>query len=203
MVVLTTEEKLEHFSSFCIEDARTRSAKMLDEYTNALEQTLEEHQADARRRAGMQLDAETAKMQREINKKLSIEQINLKRTLGHKQDELKDMLFVELKDMLANFMETGEYLKLLEKQVTRAKEVAGTEALIIYLDPADEDKARRLALQYNADIRISEYSFSGGSRAVIPSKNILIDNSFETKLAEAKAEFRFELNTEAGGKIDG
>lgn len=176
---------------------------MLDEYTNALEQTLEEHQADARRRAGMQLDAETAKMQREINKKLSIEQINLKRTLGHKQDELKDMLFVELKDMLDNFMETGEYLKLLEKQVTRAKEVAGTEALIIYLDPADEDKARRLALQYNADIRISEYSFSGGSRAVIPSKNILIDNSFETKLAEAKAEFRFELNTEAGGKIDG
>ena len=155
---MTTEEKLEHFSSFCIEDARTRSAKMLDEYTNALEQTLEEHQADARRRAGMQLDAETAKMQREINKKLSIEQINLKRTLGHKQDELKDMLFVELKDMLDNFMETGEYLKLLEKQVTRAKEVAGTEALIIYLDPADEmcirDRSKAHSSYYNVFLMI-------------------------------------------------
>lgn len=200
---MTTEEKLEHFSSFCIEDARTRSAKMLDEYTNALEQTLEEHKADAIRRATMQLDAETAKMQREINKKLSIEQINIKRTLGHKQDELKDMLFVELTDMLANYMETADYQKLLEAQIAKAKEVAGNEALIIYLDPADEDKARRLALQYNADIRISEYSFSGGSRAVIPSKNILIDNSFQTKLAEAKTDFRFELNTEAGGRIDG
>lgn len=200
---MTTEEKLEHFSSFCIEDARTRSAKMLDEYTNALEQTLEEHKADAIRRATMQLDAETAKMQREINKKLSIEQINIKRTLGHKQDELKDMLFVELTDMLANYMETADYQKLLEAQIAKAKEVAGNEALIIYLDPADEDKARRLALQYNADIRISEYSFSGGSRAVIPSKNILIDNSFQTKLAEAKTDFRFELNTETGGRIDG
>lgn len=200
---MTTEEKLEHFSSFCIEDARTRSAKMLDEYTNALERTFEEHQADATRRANMQLDAETAKMQREINKNLSIEQINLKRTLGHKQDKLKDMLFVELKDMLENFMETADYQKLLESQISRAKEVAGNEPLIIYLDPADEDKARRLALQHNADIRISEYSFSGGSRAVIPSKNILIDNSFETKLAEARADFRFELNTEAGGRIHG
>lgn len=200
---MTTEEKLEHFSSFCIEDARSRSAKILDEYTNALEQTLKEHQADASRRAGMQLDAETAKMQRELNKQLSIEQINIKRTLGHKQDELKDMLFVELKDMLDNFMETSEYQKLLDAQIARAKEVAGNETLIIYLDPSDEDKARMLAHHHNADIRISEYSFSGGSRAVIPSKNILIDNSFETKLAEARSNFRFELNTEAGGTIHG
>lgn len=200
---MTTEEKLEHFSSFCIEDARTRSAKMLDEYTNALERTFKEHQADALRRAKMQVDAESAKIHREINKQLSIEQINLKRTLGHKKDELKDMLFVELKDMLANFLESGEYQDLLEDQITHAKEVAGNEELIIYLDPVDEDKARRLAHHTNTDIRISEYSFNGGTRAVIPSKNILIDNSFQAKLAEAKDKFRFEIDKVEGGAIHG
>ena len=202
MVFLTIEEKLEHFQNFCMEDARARSAKILEECSNALEEAFKEHQADAIRRAGMQLDAETAKIKREMNRQLSAEQINIKRTLGHKQEELKDKLFVELKDMLANFMETSEYQALLESQVAYAKEVAGEEPLIIYLDPADEDKLNHLALHHNADIRISEYSFSGGSRAIIPSKNILIDNSFQSKLAEAKADFRFDLE-ETGGELHG
>lgn len=117
---MTTEEKLERFQKYCLENARVRSANMLDEYTQALEKTFEEHQADAHRRADMQIKAETQKIQKDINKKLSIEQINLKRTLGHKQDELKDKLFVELRDMLANFMETAEYDRLLDAQVADA-----------------------------------------------------------------------------------
>ena len=33
----------------------------------------------------------------------------------------------------------------------------------------------------------------GGIRAVIPAKNILIDNSFEKKIAEAKDKFDVEM----------
>ena len=58
---------------------------MLDEYMTALEQTFEEHKADARHHADMLLRQETEKNQREINKKLSFEQIGIKRTLGMKQ----------------------------------------------------------------------------------------------------------------------
>ena len=43
------------------------------------------------------------------------------------------------------------------------------------------------------DIRVSQYPFLGGTRAVIASKNILIDNSFETKLKEAEQDFQFSL----------
>lgn len=196
---MTTEEKLQHFLDFCMEDARTRSAKMLDEYTDAMEKTFAEHQEDAKRRAKQQLELESEKIERDTNKKLSIEQINIKRTLGQKQDELKDMLFVEVKDLLEHFMDTPEYSQLLEDQIKRAKEFAGDNELVLYMDPVDEDKIRRLSLHQNIDIRVSEYSFMGGTRAVIPSKNILIDNSFQTKLSEAKANFRFEL----GGTTNG
>ena len=65
---MTTEEKLERFQKYCLENARVRSANMLDEYTQALEKTFEEHQADAHRRADMQLKAETQKIQKDINK---------------------------------------------------------------------------------------------------------------------------------------
>lgn len=200
---MTTEEKLERFQKFCLEDARQRSTNMLDEYTKALEKTFSEHQADARRRAEMQIKTETEKLQKEINKQVSIEQIDLKRTLGRKQEELKDKLFVELRDMLANFMETSQYLQLLEKQIASAIQLADGEPMTIYMDPADEDKVRRLSHHHNADIRISQYSFSGGTRAVIPGKNILIDNSFETKLNEAREHFRFNLDPEKGGALHG
>ena len=193
---MTTEEKLKHFQDICMEDARERSARMLDDYMKALEDAYEEHTADARRRADMQVEAETEKLEREINKRLSIGQLDLKREFSRRQEELKDKLFVELKDKLANFMETQEYQRLLDRQVKAVKEFAGNEELIVYMDPSDVDKVQRIALHHNASIKISEYSFDGGTRAVIPGKHILIDNSFETKLNEARHEFKFDL----GGK---
>ena len=45
-------------------------------------------------------------------------------------------------------------------------------------------------------IRISDYSFLGGIRAVIPGRHILVDNSFQTRLEEARHNFKFDL----GGK---
>lgn len=202
---MTTEEKLQHFLEFCIEDARTRSTKMLDEYTAALDEAFAEHQSDAKRQNEQQVQLESEKIQREMNKKLSIEQINLKRTLGQKQEELKEKLFVELRDMLAHYLESPEYDKLLERQIEHAIEFAGDDEVIIYIDPADGDKLNTLAMHHNAKIKISEYSFTGGTRAVIPSRHILIDHSFQTKLAEEKRDYRFDLTgeTETGGKVHG
>ncbi|RGY97380.1 V-type ATP synthase subunit E [Clostridium sp. AM58-1XD] len=194
---MTTEEKLQHFLDFCMEDVRTRSGKMLDDYMASLEQTFEEHKADAERRAEMRIRIQKENIKRELNKQLSIEQLNIKRSLSKKQDELKDMLFVELRDYLAHFMDSPAYHELLEKQVKEAKEFAGSEEMTIYMDPCDADQVSRLALHHNVTIKVSEYSFLGGIRAVIPSKNILIDNSFATKMEEARHNFTFNLDLSA------
>lgn len=197
---MTTEEKLKHFLDTCMEDAHDRSGRMLDEYMSALEKTFEEHQEDARRRAEMQIRLESEKMKRELNKQLSIEHISMKRDLGHKQEELKEKLFTEVKNMLAGFMETPAYYQLLETQIQQAITFAGDDNIVIYLDPADESKARDLAFAHNnTHFLISEYSFSGGCRAVIPSRHILIDNSFQTKLGEAMENFHFDLSLTTGG----
>lgn len=193
---MTTEEKLKHFQDICMMDARERSGKLLDDYMNALKTTYKEHVENAKRRANMQVEAEREKLEREINKHLSISQLDLKRELSHRQEELKDRMFQELKDRLAGFMETEEYEALLESQVKAAKEFAGEEEVVIYMDPSDEDKAQRMAHHHNAVIKVSEYSFLGGTRAVVPGKHVLIDNSFETRLKEARHEFKFDL----GGK---
>ena len=102
----------------------------------------------------------------------------------------------DLADLQARLETHRKDRDLLEKQLGAAKKVAGDEAMIVYMDPSDEDKARRLAMHHNVTVKISEYSFDGGIRAVIPSKHILIDSSFKTKLEEARHEFKFDL----GGK---
>ena len=196
---MTTEEKLQHFLEFCMEDARTRSAKMLDEYTAALEQTFLEHQEDAKRRAKQQVTLESEQIERESNKQLSLKQISMKREFGQKQDELKETLFLELTEMVEAFVDTPQYTELIQKQIKEAKALAGKEFITIYIDPADEEKIRNLSLPESADIRVSEYSFMGGTRAVIPSRHILIDHSFQTKLAEAKRDFRFDIKDLMGG----
>lgn len=195
---MTTEEKLQHFLQFCMEDARNRSAKMLDEYTNALETTYGEHTAHSARNAELRLEMESAKIEREINRQLSMEQINIRRVLGHKQDELKDMLFNEVSDLLANFMSSNDYDAMLEKQIQKALEFANGKEMTIYMDPADEQKSRLLALKYNVNIKISQYSFLGGTRAVIPELNVLIDNSFSTRMNEAKRDYRFDSSLGGG-----
>ena len=86
---MTTEEKLQHFLDFCMEDSRTRSAKLIDEYTAALEKSFEEHQAEARQRAAMQLHQEQEHIKRECNKRLAIEQLQLKTNLGPEKRRVK------------------------------------------------------------------------------------------------------------------
>lgn len=197
---MTTEEKLNHFLETCTEDAQTRGDRMLAEYQAALEKTFQEHQTDARRHAKMQLRLETEKIEREMNKQLSIAQIEFKRNLGKKQDDLKDKLFVELRDHLANYLESQEYVDLLDAQIRHALEFAGEDEVVIYLDPVDEEKLHELSRRNSkAMIRVSEYSFTGGTRAVIVARHILIDNSFQTKLTEAKENFHFDLDLKAGG----
>lgn len=200
---MTTEEKLQHFLDFCMEDVRSRSGKMLDDYEASLEQTFEEHKADSRRRAEMQINIQKETIRREMNKRLSLEQLDLKRMISKKQEELKDMLFVELRDYLAKFESSSSYYQLLEQQVKSAKEFSGDDAMVIFMDPSDEQYISRLAFQYGVRIQTSDHSFLGGTIAVIPSKNILIDNSFSKKLVEARHNFSFNTADLDRGESDG
>lgn len=193
---MNVTEKLKHFEDVCNHDAQTKSDQMIADYTQSLEKILTAHMEAATRLADARIQTESEKIRRDINKQLSIRQIDIKRTYSGKQEELKGMIFTELRDRLAQYMETSQYDELLEAQIKKAQEFAKDEEVHVYIDPSDKAKQNLLAIRTRCDIRVSEYSFLGGTRAVIASKNVLIDNSFETKLKEAEENFQFHL----GGK---
>lgn len=188
---LTLEEKLQHFQEFTMEDARKKSSELLDDYNASLEQIFEEHKEKKLRQSQLSIKTETESLKHNRNKEVSKQHLHIRRKITRKQDELKEKLFVEVKDKLGKFTDTPAYNQLLIKQINAAKNFAKDQNITIYIDPADASRRSSLEVATNTLLTVSEYSFIGGIRAVISDKNILIDNSFETKLAEAKANFTF------------
>lgn len=189
---MTIQEKLEHFDQLCMDEARAKAAKMIEEYKDGLERTFQEHTEHARRQSELQIQIEQERIEREVKREISVGQIAQKREISARQEELRDKLFTEVRNMLSDFMATEAYTEMLEKRVEEALDFAGKEEVIIYFDPSDADKIQLISMRYSANIIASEYSFGGGMRAVIPSKNILIDHSFDTKVAEAKKDYLFK-----------
>lgn len=189
---MTTEEKLQHFLQSSMEDARSQSSNMVEEYRAALNKIFEEHKEEKQRQAALQIKTESDDLERQKNKEVSKAQLHIKRKLSRKQSELKEKLFAEVKNLLAEYMESPAYEQLLISQIKSAKEYAGNQEAIIYIDPADSPKLTALEAACQTQLTISEYGFLGGCRTVIPVRNILIDHSFETKLNEVKENFTFD-----------
>lgn len=189
---MTTEEKLKHFEEAALEEARQKSAKAVEEHRQVLEKLKQDHIDEKNRQAALQIKTETDKLKRANNMAVSKEEIEIKRQISRKHDELKEKLFVEVRQKLDDFMTTSAYQKLLIREIKEVLEVAGEDEVTIYIDPADESMLTSLHAATNTALTLSQYSFGGGIRAVLPSRHILIDNSFSTKLGEIKQDFRFD-----------
>lgn len=189
---MTTEEKLKHFEESSMEKARLQSMELIEAHKEALAKLENEHKAGKDRQAALQIKMETESLKRTNNMTLSKEQIKIRRKIIKVHNELKEKLFVEVKAMLEEYMDTPAYEQLLIRQIQEALDTAGSDQVIIYIDPADVTKQSSLSAATQATLTVSEYSFMGGTRAVIPDRHILIDNSFAAKLEEAKAEFKFD-----------
>lgn len=186
---MTTDEKLKHFLETSMEDAKNQSETMINEYTAALDKLFEEHKAETIRRMELRLKTEKERQSREKNKELALKQIAIRHEITDKSEELTNMIFVEVEDTLEKFMQTPDYEKLLLKQIKEALDFAGGEPMTIYIDPSDASLQAALELATGAQIELNPASFKGGTRAIIHSRNILIDNSFEQKLEEARDGF--------------
>ena len=68
----------------------------------------------------------------------------------------------------------------------------------VFLDPADSERQRNLEVGSGIYLSISDKSFGGGVLIKIPSKNILIDNTFNTALKIKRQEYTFLT----GGSLD-
>ena len=189
---MTIDEKLQHFYEVSIDEAKEDAAQAIQAHKENLSQMLEEHKQSQRQTADAQIKAEAEHVRREVNKALSAEQITLKRNWSQKQEEMKQKLFAEVKALADKFMQTPEYDDYLCRKITEASSFAEGDEIHIFLSAADKNKLESLKEKTGVSLTVSEEAFTGGIRAEIPGKNILIDDSFSTSLENMCKEFKFD-----------
>ena len=99
-------------------------------------------------------------------------------------------------EKLERFKESPDYLSMLCRQIKEALDFADGDEMVVYIDPSDaglSDEIVRRLDQKGFVPTISKEPFMGGMRAVIRSKNILIDNSFLTLMNDEKENFHLEV----------
>lgn len=186
---MTLDEKLELFYNAAMENATNQNIQIIDDYKQSLQVIYDDYKKEALRKAEISLRTESENLVREKNRTLSNESIKLKRLVSEKSAELTEKLFEEVKAKLNDYMTTSNYFDLLNAQIKHAKEFALNDDITIYINPTDAPLLASLESNTGVKLTISVIDFYGGTRAVIHAKNILIDNSFLTKLEESKNTF--------------
>lgn len=188
---MTLDEKLDQFYHAAIESATNQNIQIVEDYRKSLQAVFEDHKNEALKKAAAAYQAESDKLLRDKNRELSAEAIKLKRKTSDKSTELTDKLFNEVKEKLIQFKTTPAYYNLLRCQIKDAVEFARGDNIIIYIDPSDLDLKASLEADTNVLLTVSTRDFTGGTRAVITDKNILIDNSFLARMEELRSSFVF------------
>lgn len=186
---MTLDEKLEQFYNAAIDSATNQNIQMIDEFRKSLQDIFDEHKEDAIKKSNISFRLESENLVREKNRALSAESINIKRKISEKSAEIKNLLFADVHKKLIDYMKTPEYIELLTTEIKAAIEFSRGEAMTIYINSTDENLKANLEEKTGVQLTISTIDFMGGTRTVIHSKNILIDNSFLTKITEAKNVF--------------
>ena len=180
---MTLEEKITHLKSTSMEQARAEGNAIIDSHQEALDKVFEDHKAEALRQSETRIKAETTNAKLALNQALAKSQLEIKRKQGKIQQELKDKIFEEAQDLIHAFMKTEAYDDFLIRCIHSAVRFAGTDPVTVYINLEDATQVH---------LTVSAEDFIGGVRSVIRSRNILIDNSFQTQLKDQYDKFIFE-----------
>ncbi len=187
---MTLNEKLDNFYTSVIDSATAQSINIIEEYSKALQKIKDDRYQAATKRAANTYRIEIDHIIREKNRKLSKESLDIKRKVLERSAEITDNIFQEVELKLKEFMKTDSYQEYLVRKIKEALDFARGDELIIYINPSDESLIPSLEDKSGVKLTLSNRDFFGGIRAVIPSRTILIDHSFLTKLAETKSTFK-------------
>lgn len=185
------KEKLEVFRQSTIEVAERESQSMIREYQENCSMELEKFQKNKQMEMENLFQMKEAGIRRKLNRTISEEFTKQKRVLKECQQEKRQKLFEEVERQLEEYQNTPEYDQYLIAKIKMAKKFARGEEIIIYINPKDAEKKAFLEEQTQAVLTLSEIDFGGGIRAVIRSRNILIDESFLTKTEQERNGYTF------------
>lgn len=193
-------EKLSLFRHLVFEQTEKSVANQLATFEASLLKVYQDHQNEQKQKDKIVLETEEDDVRKERNKQHAQLQLKQQRELHKEQQKIKADVFNQVDKKIDAFMQTEDYLNLLESQIKQALTIAKDEEILIYLDPVDEDKIKQLEQRTGHSLIVSDRPFIGGIRGVIASRNMLIDYSFLKRLEAERENFSFDVVEEGDSK---
>ena len=117
---MTLEEKLTYMQTVSMEQARAEGNAIIDAHREALEKIFSDHKSEMMRQAETRIKAETTNAKRTVSQALAKSQLEIKRSQGKVQQELKDKVFEEamerLRIQLPSVKKEGKEINLTKKE---------------------------------------------------------------------------------------
>ena len=183
---MATEEKLKYFYDSTMVALKGKNEKELAAMKEKLEADFEKFKKTYDEEVQIQERLHADEAKRELLKELAGEKLKVRRKQSEKEDNIKDRLFTEVGEMLDAFRAGEEYFDYLRKNIMDILEFAGGDDVTIYLCPSDAAFEEKLEAACNVNLTVSDVPFNGGIQAEIPSRNIFINDSFSSRMAEEK-----------------
>ncbi len=190
---MTIEEKMEHFRSISLESANNQSIESLSSYKASLDDELEIHKETAKQLSEDSKRARMNQVKTNFKKELASSQMFIKKQLTNKQSEISSKIFEHVRKKIAEYRKTPEYIELLKAQISKTINDYRDLDITVYIDSVDSHLLNQLKDSFHVDIQVYDKDFLGGTRTIVPERNILIDNSFKTRLVEEQENFAITL----------
>lgn len=179
----TTAEKISKFDSAINHYAEAQRAKILEDIENFKERELKETEATAKVEAERLMIKEVEIEKSNIVREMSHKELDGRRELLQKRQEIADKVFNDAKEKLRSFVSSSEYPSFLERKAKEAASIFTQEGTVIYIRNADSSYASRISSQFkNASVEYDDSIEIGGFRAENKAMHLACDNTLESEL---------------------
>lgn len=188
VIAVEIREKLDIFYRAAMDAANIQSEAILDEQKQIYQRAMADYEAEKQKDWQEKRRQRETSLKREANRIVQEEIMQQKQAYHSAVEAKKQELFATVEQRLEEYRHTDAYEDQLEKMVQKAVALAETAGVQIYLSPSDREKKERLEQKTGQQILIGE-ELKGGIRAVIKEKNILLDESFGSRLQELREQY--------------
>lgn len=184
------EAKINEFTKVAESEAEKKRALILEELEKEMNASIEIKTKELEDLSSKTIKEEKIKIDQEFNKEVIQKVSTYKKDLMSLRNRYEAELFSDVKSDLDKFIASNEYVNFLVKEIRGSLD--GSNNFKLYLTKRDISHKEDITKEFkdvNLEILPSDEDFIGGFKIVIVDKNILMDNSFKTRLQEEKEKF--------------
>ena len=189
---MNNEEKLKNFEVICRNEARRQKNELEEQINLKTQGTIQEELEIYRQKQENKKNNQLLKLEKNFNSALWQLENEYKRKLEQEKENLKNILYEELKLDLIKYTESEQYVEYLKKNIEKnAKELGQTENITILVTKKDKEKYLDYLESLRYNIETMEDSFIGGT--IAKSQDKLVNNTLLENLKERIHEYESNI----------